>query len=209
MMQKDTKNINVYDYILEQIGSGRFAMGDAILINDIAQELHISISPVREALKKMEGEGIVEHHKNRGTFVTRFTVEDVRELFDIRIILECYALEFSIYNFDEVYIEQITEECKDLDSSLKAHHSLHDSIIEKSNKARLIKLYKTLYAQIALINILIKNTKTQADKEKSRVEHLAIIENIKSRDLLSAKENLRSHLEGTKESYMKKFLSRY
>ena len=85
MMQKDTKNINVYDYILEQIGSGRFAMGDAILINDIAQELHISISPVREALKKMEGEGIVEHHKNRGTFVTRFTVEDVRELFDIAI----------------------------------------------------------------------------------------------------------------------------
>ncbi len=208
-MQKETKTIDVYEYILEQIGTGRFAMGDAILINDIAQELHISISPVRETLKKMEGEGIVEHHKNRGTFVTRFTVEDVRELFDIRIILECYALEFSINNFDNEYIDKLYDECQDLSSSLKPHHTLHDSIVEKSNKARLINLYKTLYAQIALVNILIKKARTQDDTEKSRVEHLAILDNIRARDLVSAKENLRSHLEATKQSYMKKFLSRY
>ena len=208
-MQNENKNIGVYEYILEQIGSGRFAMGDAILINDIAQELHISISPVRETLKKMEGEGIVEHHKNRGTFVTKFTVEDVRELFDIRIILECYALEFSINNFDEAYINQLSEEYQDPSSSLKPHHTLHDSIVEKSNKARLKNLYKTLYAQIALVNILIKKARTEDDIEKSRIEHLAILDNIRARDIISAKENLRAHLESTKESYMKKFLSRY
>ncbi len=76
------------DRIREQILSGGFGQGEHLVEAKIAQQLHVSRGPVREAFKLLRAEGLVEEEPRRGTFVVSLSSEDVREIYGLRAAIE-------------------------------------------------------------------------------------------------------------------------
>ena len=93
MTNKASAAVNkVYAYLYNGILSGDIPLGSPIAELEVGKALGLSRSPVREALKRMEGEGLVSHYVGRGTFVTDITVRDLEEIFELRIMFELHSL---------------------------------------------------------------------------------------------------------------------
>lgn len=82
-----------YDHILAAIVEGRLPVGDTVSENALAEELSISRSPVREAIGRLQAEGLVRQIPRYGTVVRFPEREELRELFELREALECFAVE--------------------------------------------------------------------------------------------------------------------
>ena len=83
----------VYEELIDALLSGRIAPGEKITIEGLAKSMGVSIMPVRAALQKLEGENFITVGKNRRIIVTELTSENLVELLEIRLVLECYAAE--------------------------------------------------------------------------------------------------------------------
>src|ERR1700674_1481208 len=75
--------------------SGRLKPGDAIVERQVAREMKVGTPVVREALISLQGQGFVRRGTNTGTYVTKFDVEEVRQLYTLRIELEMVAFEWA------------------------------------------------------------------------------------------------------------------
>ena len=84
----------VGDYIKEAILAGTYKEGDRILETEVALKLGISRAPVREGIKELAKEGVVTIIPRKGTHVTKFNVNDIKEVFDIRLLLENDILKY-------------------------------------------------------------------------------------------------------------------
>ena len=91
-----------YDYLKTNILSGHFIPGERLAEEHLAEELGVSRTPVREALHKLEQEGLIEPLESRGFRVPQDSPEEIEDLFDIRTVLEGYTL--------KIICERITDE---------------------------------------------------------------------------------------------------
>lgn len=82
----------VYQSLKEEISSGSFPPGSKLQEQLLAQQFHVSRSPIREALRKLTSDGLVEEVPNKGVFVRRFTATDIEEIYEIRDMLETQAI---------------------------------------------------------------------------------------------------------------------
>lgn len=114
----------------------------------LQQKLEISRSPVREALKKLEGEGIVVHYAHRGTFVMTMTAQDIEELYDLRMALELFAAEKAIQYLDIDMLKSVERKFQVLDKNSpvsdyhEANQQLHTLLIRASGNRRLENMYR-------------------------------------------------------------------
>src|SRR5436190_3117736 len=103
----------VRDGLRESILAGVFEAGHQLRQDEVAEQFGTSRIPVREALRQLESEGLVTFHPNRGAVVKGLSLEDVLEMLDIRIGLECRALKLAIPNMaveDHEAAQQILDE---------------------------------------------------------------------------------------------------
>ena len=120
---KKTKNNTVsarektYEFLKGKVLSGRFRPGERLTEEHLAAELGVSRTPIREALHKLEREGLVRPLETRGFCVPRDSKEEIEEVFEIRTILEGYALRYVCKHFQKEVLDKL------------------DAIIEKSEKA--------------------------------------------------------------------------
>ena len=91
-----------YEYLKSNILSGHFIPGERLAEEHLAEELGVSRTPVREALHKLEQEGLIEPLESRGFRVPHDSPEEIEDLFDIRTVLEGYTL--------KIICERITDE---------------------------------------------------------------------------------------------------
>ncbi len=194
MSRKD----QAYNYIRNEIVSGRLKSGLPIRENDISEILHMSRTPIREALKNLEAEGVVVSYASHGTFVAALTPYDVEEIFELRSLLEIWALEKSINRITDAELDYIENMLKHADESGKweeihaADLWLHNLIVEKNGSKRLVTFMNNLYTQIERISITgAVEPKRKADTFN---EHISIINSIRSRDLKKSQTLLRNHL---------------
>ena len=87
----ENKKTAVYNKIKEGIINGALAPGLPINENDFARDLDVSKTPVRESLRQLEREGLVENIPGRGSTVSHITFQDIRDIFESREIIECGA----------------------------------------------------------------------------------------------------------------------
>jgi len=86
----------VYNVIKENICGGRYEPGQRLNEVELASSLNVSRSPVREALRRLAADGLVEEKPNRGVFVREFTPQNIQEIFDVRVLLESYCIQRSV-----------------------------------------------------------------------------------------------------------------
>ena len=117
--------MDAYTFIREAIIIGRFSPGMRLAEESLAKEMNISRTPVREAIRQLEAEGLVVPLK-RGVGVRRFTREDIRQIYDLRTLLEGYAASQAAIHRSE----------DDLEAMQKANR-LYEEAIVKSTKGNL------------------------------------------------------------------------
>ena len=193
---------DLVDYLKQQILAGELNPGDRIVETKLARELGISQTPVREALRQLQGEGIITIIPNKGPMVCSLEMKDVFEIYSIRSMLEGLAIRLATQTASDEEIEALERfynRMKDkvydddvpvsylLDDSFR----IHDTIIKLSKHSRLNMMYKSLAFQIALVNRILGS---KSSKMKEIEEHWELIEALKKRDPDTAEEVMRRHV---------------
>ena len=149
----------VYNLILERIQSGEIASGERLIETQVADSLQTSRTPLREAFRRMEQDGIVERLPQGGVRVTPVTIETAEEIFSIRELLESYAIGLAcerITKEDIHKLKQIRTLAEDLiDSKMiqreekirqlfRLNTQFHDTIYLATGSTYLVKLINGL-----------------------------------------------------------------
>ncbi|WNO61370.1 GntR family transcriptional regulator [Rheinheimera sp. MMS21-TC3] len=106
VIEYKTRTQIVVEAIREKILTGAIKAGEPLRQAVLAKELNVSRIPIREALLQLEAEGLVEFEAHKGATATKLSVEQVRELFDIRALLECNLLRQAIPKLSAVDLEK-------------------------------------------------------------------------------------------------------
>ena len=195
-----------YRILREQILKQDLQPGDKVSVDTVARGLGVSRTPVVNALKLLENDGLVEIHPRRGTFVTELTAHDVADLFEIRHMIELYAAEqiFKSERYAEVLhqVQSILErmrndisegEYADYDAFISEDRDLHITIVQAMNNRRLLDIYSDLNIHMQVTRAHYLDTIENAIEAQK--DHEAMVEAIANRDINALKSALTAHLE--------------
>lgn len=194
-----------YDHILDMIYKGKIKMGDPINELALSNELGMSRSPVREALKSLEAKGMVVYYPGRGNFAAEFTWQDVDEIFDLRSILETAAIKRSAGHIPDVTLNELRDMVEGLkpgetkaEEFYAADRKLHGAFVNYCGNSRLIEDYRSLMLQIELIRRI--SARKSVHFTKSKKYHLDIINALLAGDAKKAADILEAHLDEVRRS---------
>lgn len=211
--QRDNLCSVVVEYIKEMILSGAYKAGDHVLESEVALKLGISRAPVREGLKELEKEGIVTVLPRKGTYVTKFTLEDIKEVFDIRLLLENNILEILInenkikeedFNALESIVNDMVKIAKseenELDKAILINMKdmeFHKFLWQKSGSRRRVEILSGIFFQLRMA--MLYDTNKTGNLFVTATDHYEIIKHLRNKDLESCKRALREHIISYKE----------
>jgi DNA-binding GntR family transcriptional regulator len=191
----------VIEQLREQIYEGEHAPGTKLNIADIAKQLDISHLPVREALRNLEAEGLIEIHHNRGAVVKSLNAADVREIFLIRAPLEETVAAEAAMRWQvrselsalERILQQMDKRGGQTADWYRLHHSFHGEIHRLSNLPRIQKLVEVYRGQMRSYVKLYLRSKPLY--EQTQAEHHAMMRCLLERDADGIRVIVREHLE--------------
>lgn len=189
-------------------------LGIRLQEDQLARQFGVSRTPVREAIHRLEKDGLVQIIPRRGAFVKTISAEDVKEIFDLRGALECLALRSSFSSIDRkrlTEMRRLFENCRKdikegkIDGFIKLDEEFHRFIVTTSGNQRLIKIMENLDDQIRLARL--KSFSVPGRVEKALKEHLEMIDAILAADVEKAEKIILQHSENAKKNILK-FLER-
>lgn len=194
-----------YDTIKQRILENKIKPGAMLSEKSIAQELNMSRTPVREALKMLKSEDLLEIKDGVGTYVKSISSQDIEDAYEIRKSLEILAARTSIYRFTDEDIETLEQQfcnikqrfSKGLSISVekyaKADWLLHDMIVKKSNNKYVERVTNEISAILRRYQFM--SVKAFSHVGNSTNEHIAIVDCIKRKDLDGLIAMLEHHIQ--------------
>ncbi len=140
---KKTAAGDVVDYIRSKILLGEYGPDGRLVEEQIARELGVSRTPVRQALTTIEAEGLVEIFPNRGAIVASFSPDEVWKVYDLRAVLEGLAARRAAENIDEAELDELrglTAEMERLDQELREANASPGRLSDGAHKERIRRL---------------------------------------------------------------------
>ncbi|MCC6535435.1 MAG: GntR family transcriptional regulator [Burkholderiales bacterium] len=199
--------ISAYERLRQAIQGGEFAPGDRLLEDAIAQRFSISRTPVREALRRLEDEGLLVHESHRGMTVAQLDYQMIMELYSMRYVLEGAAAAMAARNATEIEIEMLNdmiarEQAAAATVETMAEHNrrLHLAIYQCSHNRYLLKVSNVLSNPLALLS----RTAFASASRRAAVcdEHRAIVEAIGERDPERAQQAAQAHMQAAQRVRM-------
>jgi len=188
-----------YQFIVDGIQSGRLAPGTRLREIELAELTGLSRTPVREALSRLQLEGLVTLDAARGLIVTELDYSMTSELYAMREVLEGTAARLAARHASDVeidFLREITTRDALLSSaeSLASNNRLfHETLYRCAHNRYLVKTLNTLQESMALLGRTTLSSPGRADT--SRIEHEAIVEALSRRDPDAAERAARAHIE--------------
>ncbi len=144
----------VFGQLRRAIVNGEFEPGAPLRHNELSKVFGVSLIPIREAIRKLEMEKLVESAPNRGAWVARITAEDVHDVYSVRILLETQALRRAMPHITEVDVASmraIYDEIgqigrRDHDRYPDLHRQLHFTLYDKCASPWLLSMIETLWS---------------------------------------------------------------
>ena len=195
----------VYDRVRNLIVTGEFEPGRRLRDADIAQDLGVSRTPVREALRRLEDEGLVEMSASRWTRVAELDVTEAERLYPIMWTLEALAISLT-ESIEPEHLARLREANDRLLRALMAHDGVaasqadadfHELIAQASGNQELLRLIRDLKNRLRRLEIFYFGSKVLA--ERSHEEHQAIIAALEHEDLLTAARISEQNWQGSLE----------
>ncbi len=200
----------VYDALRAAILAGDLPAGERLVETQLADWLQVSRTPLREALRQLQQEGLVTADTNGGLRVTTLTPTEAIELYDCRLALEGLAIAGACTNATPEQLQQIGTYVLEAEAAGRQHpqevscqqlleldYQFHRLIAESSGNRRLVSLLDTLFNAMALLRIqTLKRNPKVLDIQR---EHRQIYEALLTRDPDLAREAISRHLLASKE----------
>jgi len=182
-----------YEAIKQRISEGDLLPGTALSESEWAEELHISRTPVREAVQMLAQEGLVEVLPKRGTLVARLSVRDVRESFEIREAIEGYAARLAAERRTDEQLAAMRDALRKSADPYNRGASFHELVVEASDNTYLMQSFTSAEGRIDLASRLATKGVTTAHTPGST--HEAVLQAIEAGDADEAEAAMRRHLE--------------
>lgn len=203
-IQPDTTT--AYDRLKLLILDGQIALGESLVERTIAARLGVSRTPIREAIMRLEREGLVRIVDGRGAYVASYTVEDVIEIYHVRMGLEPLAARLSCPVISLQALDDFEHELKrfhrdpdsrkdDPDAWRRVGRDFHELFIRASGSGRLIQILEGMHYQIELVRGLGRIVNPDAGHRSTIEEHLEILYALRERDADRAEAAVRIHLQ--------------
>ncbi len=192
----------VADEIRHMIISGSLHPGEKVRVSELAEDLDVSLTPLREALKILDKDGLVELMTNRGARVSEITVEGTRSLFEVISRLEALAAELAASRITEQEMQDLEElharmrdrhEAGDLPAYFDLNRQIHDLVVEAAKNPDLARVRTSLAFNVERARFVA--VATEVHREKSMQDHKRLMAALRQRDAETAHDVWREHLE--------------
>ena len=202
----------VYDTLKQAIVRGELNPGRRVVESRVADALGISRTPVREAIHKLEKEGLLSQNPTGGFFVKGFSRADIEETFGIRSVLESYAARLAAIKHRQEELKLLEEKIseyqrfldrKDMDELPRINTEFHDLLYALSRSPRLIKMINDLKDQIFRFRHVILKVEEMA--KISNNDHRLMIKSIRERDADGVERLVREHILRGQDVVLKEF----
>ena len=203
-----------YEWIRDAIESGELEMGTPLPENLLAREIGVSRTPIREALRSLEQDGYVKIIPQKGAFVSEISLEDLKEIYDIRKLLEPFAALSAVNRIPGEELDEMEKGWKALKKSALAGEIdltrvsemdllLHLTITKYATNKRIGAIITTYHAQIKRFQKL--SAQSLSNIHETIGQHLEILEKLRERDARGLSSLLYEHIAKSESNIMKDY----
>lgn len=199
-----TRVDRVYRRLREALVNGEFPPGTPLRPERLSRRYDVSLIPIREALRKLEVERLIESTPNKGARVAPISMEDVSDVYATRVVLELEALRRAWPSIDAAFIEQLradrdgmvaATQAADHGRAYELHRRIHFTLYERSGSAWLLHLIEILWSHTERYRRMTTRVSTFIDDHDL---HGVVIAAIAAQDLEGACDALRLDLQRTR-----------
>ena len=194
----------VFNTLREAILTGELEPGEHLMEVKLANKLGVSRTPIREAIRKLELEGLVHIIPNKGAFVEGVTLQDIKDIYEIRTLLEGLCARWAAERITQEQLEELEEivflsdfhySKENWDQILELDNRFHEMVYEACASKELTRVLRDYHHYLQRIRRITLEEKARA--HASINEHRAIAEALKARDARTAEECARLHIRNT------------
>jgi len=221
-LEKNT-NLKINDYktvrdaaferLRNAILKGHFKPGERLVESQIAEEMGISRTPIREAIRRLETEKLVVNLPRKGVVVAPLDMSQVKEIFAIRAALEGLAVKLAMENFNHEIIKEMEDILKemqkgiksqDLDQIVECNTRFHDCIIKTAGSSKLFEMLQNIKEQIQRFRH--SSLSVEGRPQIALEEHICILNHIKEKNTTNAQKMMEQHIENAGKALSEKIL---
>lgn len=212
--KKDTsQGQGAYVRLLDEIRTSALRPGNRLTETDLARRLQVSRTPIREAIRRLEADGLVEHVPRVGAVVRSLDYTEVMELYEMRAVLESTAARMAARAASDIEIaelEAINAEMADaVEDAARIYHLNRQFHLMLRDAAKNRFLIKSMNALQKTLMILGPSTLSEtARASEAIVEHDAILATLRDRDGQQAETRMRAHIEAAHRSRLRQLRDR-
>lgn len=204
-LQYLTLRQNVVEIIRKKIFIGDYQPGDRVKELELANDLGISRGPIREAIRQLEEEGLLNYITNKGCFVTTLDPKDAWEIYLLRADLEILSLKSCKGDIGEELISKmenayqnmvLASQNNDFNEMVTQDIIFHECICLASNNKHLLKLWSNMNGHLYSIFLTVKAANIRPIDEIA-TRHIHVLDAIKLKDLELASERISDHYLAT------------
>ncbi|MFM1651683.1 GntR family transcriptional regulator [Brevibacillus sp. B_LB10_24] len=205
MIDKSNLTDRVYLLIRDKILNKELKPGERINYDLLCEELGISKTPLRDAINRLQQDGLIEVKPRSGTFVYQPHAKNITDIYDVRKALECLSLSLGLERIPEEIVSQLLEDANQATLYLQQNNykgyfsidrNIHSTIIRYSNNDYVIKIMESLEYQLQWFSVL--TTKNFDRPYHSNEQHKEILKAIQRKDREKAIDLLAAHIEEAK-----------
>lgn len=191
----------VYQILRDDICAGKYASGFWLQEGELTESLGVSRSPVREALRHLVADGLLIEIPNKGVFVKEFTARDIDEIFDMRVMLESYAIRKSRSRMTSARLQKLFDILEEMERTFasgkledytQVDEYLHKWIVELSENSLVISTYDRVRSMNQQFRVLSLTSPRRFDE--SLDEHRQIVQYLALGNVEAACETNNRHL---------------
>ncbi|MCF8483594.1 MAG: GntR family transcriptional regulator [Rhodobacteraceae bacterium] len=201
-----------YRRLLEEIRSGALSPGARLRETDLAERLGISRTPVREAIRQLEADGLVTHMPRQGATIRALDYGEVIELYEMRAVLEGTAARLAARAASAIELEELAALNDELAAAppgpqaRELNRQFHRTLLDAARNRFLVKSMSVLQKTLLILG---PSTLAEAERAADAVEeHAAILRGLEARDGPAAEMVMRGHIEAALKSRIKSMRGR-
>ena len=202
----------IYQYLRDAIICRKLPAGGHLVEDDLARHLNASRTPVREALRKLESEGLVKHHRRRAVEVRQLSSKEAADIYDVCMVLEGYAArlvaeqaDFEVSDKLHDLLDKMREaiDASDRELEMQLHQAFHFTIYENCHNKRVETMLKLYDDYIQLFRAY--SLKAEGRMRNSWEEHDQLFAAIVLQDGSLAETRARKHLSVSKAAFLQQW----
>jgi DNA-binding GntR family transcriptional regulator len=199
-VRRETLGAQVYHLLRDRILRGEIAGGSRLIQGPLSEEIGTSRIPVRDALKRLESDGLVKCDETGRYSVVQFSTEDAEEVYAIRRRLEPFAVELAARAMTSEAMGEIKSLFNELNKAarrrqlekyIEINTSFHMAIYEASGMVRLVRIIRGLYSGVPSLTPIVLEGRIVRSQE----EHAEIVDRLSARDGAGAARAMDRHIE--------------